>query len=402
LLGTCGASSPPAERQSVLDAPRKRHLEHKKMALNPVFIILAACLICLSGIFSGLNLGLMSLAPDDLQIVIEGSPSEKERRDASRIMPLRSRGNLLLCTLLLGNTLVNAAIAVLLADATDGIIGTVLTTGLIMIFGEIIPQSVCSRYALSLGARSVPLVWLFVVACFVVTWPISKVLDYVLGGEVSADYTKGELRALVKMNVEDPKRREECGLTEDDGRILAGALQFKDALVDSAMTPIDSVLALPETSVLDKLTMERILKSGHTRIPVTAEGNDERVVGVLYAKDLVGVGSDHALPLKRVLDAFQAARRVHEIDYRATLGEAFEHCKKCRVHLMVVVDKTRRDWPMVGVVTSEDILEELLQEEIVGDDDMLIDDAAASTRRPGVPRKNSKAYDPCALIRTLS
>mgnify|MGYP001183830845 CR=1 FL=1 len=71
-----------------------------------------------------------------------------ERRDAATIQPLRKTGNLLLCTLLLGNTLVNAAIATLLADATAGVLGMFITTGLIVVFGEIVPQSVCSRYAL--------------------------------------------------------------------------------------------------------------------------------------------------------------------------------------------------------------------------------------------------------------
>ena len=81
------------------------------------FFLIAAGLIVMSGFFSGLNLGLMSLAPDELKVVMEGSADEQAKRDAAKIYPLRKRGNLLLCTLLLGNTLVNALIAVLLADA---------------------------------------------------------------------------------------------------------------------------------------------------------------------------------------------------------------------------------------------------------------------------------------------
>ena len=84
------------------------------------FFLIAAGLIVMSGFFSGLNLGLMSLAPDELKVVMEGSADEQAKKDAAKIYPLRKRGNLLLCTLLLGNTLVNALIAVLLADATSG------------------------------------------------------------------------------------------------------------------------------------------------------------------------------------------------------------------------------------------------------------------------------------------
>ena len=129
-------------------------------------LIIAAALVALSGLFSGLNLGLMSFADEDLRIVIEGSPDENKVRNAQRIRPLRARGNLLLCTLLLGNTLVNAMIAILLGDMAGGIVGGIVTTGLIVVFGEIIPQAVCSRNALSIGAATLPLVYVFVVVCF--------------------------------------------------------------------------------------------------------------------------------------------------------------------------------------------------------------------------------------------
>ncbi len=364
------------------------------------FFLIAAGLIVMSGFFSGLNLGLMSLAPDELKVVMEGSADEQAKRDAAKIYPLRKRGNLLLCTLLLGNTLVNALIAVLLADATDGVIGSLLTTALILIFGEIIPQSICSRYGLRTGAVALPFVYLFVGLCFVVCYPLSKILDWALGREITAVYTKNELKALLRMNLEDPARRGD--FDEEDGRILAGALQFRDVFVDTAMTPVDGCFSLPETTVLDELTLQRILKCGHTRIPVMAESDETRVVGVLYAKDLVGIGFERQLSLKRVLGAFDAQKRVHEISTDTKLGAAFDICKQCRIHLLIVVDKTKRNWPMVGIITTEDIIEELIQDEIVGDDDEYVDDAKASTRRPGVVETNSKRYDPLALLRQLS
>ena len=82
------------------------------------FIILAASTPCESASHSHACQGYSTrrfdfrTGPDDLKVVIDGSPDEKERKNAEKIMPLRKRGNLLLCTLLLGNTLVNAAIAV--------------------------------------------------------------------------------------------------------------------------------------------------------------------------------------------------------------------------------------------------------------------------------------------------
>ena len=66
-----------------------------------------------SGIFSGLNLGLMSLTVEDLNIIIKSSDDPQQVSYAKKILPLRSRGNLLLCTLLIGNTVVNVMLSVL-------------------------------------------------------------------------------------------------------------------------------------------------------------------------------------------------------------------------------------------------------------------------------------------------
>ncbi len=87
------------------------------------------------------------------QIVAESGSPDK-RRDAQRIMPIRKRGNLLLCTLLLGNVAVNSALSILMADVTSGLVGFFTSTIVIVIFGEILPQATCSRFPLCEWARS--------------------------------------------------------------------------------------------------------------------------------------------------------------------------------------------------------------------------------------------------------
>ena len=127
---------------------------------------------------------------------------------------------------------------------------------------------------------------------------------------MSAVYTKNELRSLIKINVEDHKRQLESGLTTDDGKLLTGALTFKDTTVDETMTPWDSVFSLGEDVILDEEMVAKILVSGHTRIPITREGDENQVVGILYAKDLVGIGFERRMPLRRVLEAFDAHKRA--------------------------------------------------------------------------------------------
>jgi len=111
--------------------------------IDAATLIGSLCLLLMSGFFSGLTLGLLSLNLEDLEIIIQGG-DEAQARLARRILPIRRHGNLLLCTLLLGNTLVNALISILTAQMTSGLVGGFVATGVIVIFGEIIPQA-CDR-----------------------------------------------------------------------------------------------------------------------------------------------------------------------------------------------------------------------------------------------------------------
>jgi len=97
----------------------------------------------LSGSFSGLNLGVLGLDTNDLEMMAEGpyetKEDEKQGRLARKVLPLRRRGNLLLCTILLGNVMVNSLLSILMADIAGGGVALVASTALIVIFGEIVP-----------------------------------------------------------------------------------------------------------------------------------------------------------------------------------------------------------------------------------------------------------------------
>jgi len=106
-------------------------------------ILIIIGLSLLTGLFSGLNLGIIGLDPSYLELLTMGPFETKEdERDAAyarKIIPLRKRGNLLLCTIILGNVSVNSILSILMADLTSGLIGVIISTVIIMIFGEILP-----------------------------------------------------------------------------------------------------------------------------------------------------------------------------------------------------------------------------------------------------------------------
>jgi metal transporter CNNM len=110
---------------------------------DPISLVYIVILASMSASFSGLNLGLMGLDVKNLELLTKGPfNNEEEARDAryaEKILPLRKRGNLLLCTILIGNVIVNSSLAIFMGELTSGIFGLLLSTGVITIFGEIVP-----------------------------------------------------------------------------------------------------------------------------------------------------------------------------------------------------------------------------------------------------------------------
>jgi metal transporter CNNM len=278
----------------------------------PLDLLLTAFLLCLSGLFSGLTLGLMSLDVDDLKIIIDGGKDAVQSEEvghALKVLTVREKGNLLLCTLLLGNTLVNALIAILSASFTSGIIGAFAATGFIVIFGEIMPQSFCSRYGLLIGAKTVWLVKIFIVLLYPVAWPISAVLDWVLGEEMRLTYTKQELVKLVELH----EQNMESEITQADSSLLKGALKFSSIRVKDIMTErvmrgpggyTQGIFMLDINGKLDFDTILEMYKRGHTRVPI-CDGDpmnpQNDIVGLILTKDLMLVDPDDTIETRTLL-----------------------------------------------------------------------------------------------------
>ncbi|XP_053439012.1 metal transporter CNNM2 isoform X2 [Nycticebus coucang] len=332
-------------------------------------VIFISLLLCLSGMFSGLNLGLMALDPMELRIV-QNCGTEKEKNYAKRIEPVRRQGNYLLCSLLLGNVLVNTTLTILLDDiAGSGLVAVVVSTIGIVIFGEIVPQAICSRHGLAVGANTIFLTKFFMMMTFPASYPVSKLLDCVLGQEIGTVYNREKL--LEMLRVTDPYN----DLVKEELNIIQGALELRTKTVEDVMTPLRDCFMMTGEAILDFNTMSEIMESGYTRIPVF-EGERSNIVDLLFVKDLAFVDPDDCTPLKTITKFYN--HPLHFVFNDTKLDAMLEEFKKGKSHLAIVQRVNNEGegdpfYEVLGIVTLEDVIEEIIKSEILDETDLYTD-----------------------------
>ncbi len=312
--------------------------------------LIVIILVLLSGLFSGLTLGLLSLNTTELKRKMDLGD-----KDAEQVYPVRKRGNLLLCTLLLGNVAVNSALAIFLGNIASGLLAGVISTALIVVFGEIIPQASISRYALQVGAKTAWLVRIFMIVFFPICAPIAWILDKVLGEEMPTVYSKKELMKIVA----EHEDLDASDVDADEERIIIGALSFSEKQARDIMTPRDDVFALSEDILLTYDILKKIQEEGFTRIPVYY-GQFDNLVGILNVKDLITMEPD-----SKVADLCEH-QKLLIVKKRKRLDSLLNLLLAEKTHMAIVKDQ---DQPVAGVVTLEDIIEEILDQEIVDETD---------------------------------
>ena len=322
------------------------------MHSSETLALIAFALIILSALFSGLTLGLFTLDKHSLKRL-----AALGDLNAARIYPLRENGNQLLTTLLLGNVTVNTVLAIYLGTILNGMTAGFVATALIFVFGEIIPQAAFSRHALAFGSFTAPFVRIALFIFYPIAFPISLLLDKILGDELPKTYTKAEFMHIISEHEDS----EHSSIDADEERIVHGALQFSHMKVIEVMTPMEKVVMYDSKQKLTQAFFDTVAEEGYSRY-VVYENTKENIVGILFAKDLLAENEDIAI--KDTKEAFETSfLKAQDQDL---LDAVLTKMLKAKKHIAVVYTKQRT---AVGVITLEDIIEEIIQQEIEDEDD---------------------------------
>jgi len=221
--------------------------------------------------------------------------------------------------------------------------------------GEILPQAVSSRYPLVVSYHALPLVYTFMFVLYPVARPLSLLLDFVLGAPLRTIYANEEFTHLLELH------RQAGALDDEQSKIMTGAINFKTATVRDCYTPIEKLYALEMDEVINRQKMKEIFTSGYSRIPVYAKDR-RRTVGMILVKDLILVDPKQRRTVGEVAGIFERTPLFFTLDQ--TLDVALELFKQGRSHCAIVEVPNGPNMDTVGMVTLEDIMEEILHAEI--------------------------------------
>ncbi|KAL3696775.1 hypothetical protein R1sor_010851 [Riccia sorocarpa] len=291
-------------------------------ALVSVFLVIFA------GLMSGLTLGLMSLDVVDLE-VLERSGTQLEQRRAAAIKPVLQKQHQLLVTLLLCNSASMEALPIFLDNMFNPVVAVILSVTFVLAFGEVLPQAVCSRYGLAVGANLIWLVKILMILCYPISFPVGKLLDHLLGHNDSALFRRNQLKALVSIHGQEAGKGGE--LTHDETTIISGALDLTEKTAEEAMTPIESTFSLDVNSRLDWEAMGKILARGHSRVPVY-EGSPRNIIGLLLVKGLLTVRVEAETPISAV-----SIRPIPRVPGDMPLYDILDQFQKGGSHMAAVV-----------------------------------------------------------------
>jgi magnesium and cobalt exporter, CNNM family len=282
---------------------------------------------------------------------------EEGRRNAPALVRIESEPARFLNSIYLWVMLVQNGSAILVAIIADQSFGNVGITILSVVFTLVyfvVVEAMSKTFAILHSDRVAlaltPLVVLLSRILYAPTRALIAVANVLLPGKGLRQgpfVSEEEIRAMAEAG------HEEGAIEEEEKELIHSIFEFGDTIVREVMTPQPDIVAVEGSKSLNEV-LELVIRHGYSRIPVYRESLDD-VVGIVYAKDVLR--EVHAGGNGRSLDAL--ARRAYFVPESKKVSELLKEMQQEKVHLALVVDEYGS---LVGLVTMEDLLEEIVGE----------------------------------------
>ncbi|KAG1354684.1 DUF21 domain-containing protein [Cocos nucifera] len=321
-----------------------------------VYLLICVALVMFAGLMSGLTLGLMSLSLMDLEVLVKaGQP--KDQKSAAKILPVVKNQHLLLCTLLIGNSLAMEALPIFLDSLVPAWGAILISVTLILAFGELLDWILGKgHFALMRRAELKTLVDMH-----------GNELAFYMFGSLPTFYDPSyinlqswQLNNIVMMDTTIHVDLKGCGmgdmagkggeLTHDETTIITGALEMTQKTARDAMTKISDTFSLDINSKLDMHAMGLIMTKGHSRVPIYS-GSPTNIIGLILVKNLITCRSEDEIPIRNV-----TIRKIPRVYDDLPLYDILNEFQKGHSHMAVVV-KHNKDIGPTTEKSKSNILE---------------------------------------------
>ncbi|MDB5164755.1 MAG: hypothetical protein JWL89_381, partial [Candidatus Saccharibacteria bacterium] len=275
---------------------------------------------------------------------------------AKRVLPLRQRTHLTLAAILFTNVGAVSATSLVLEHEFNGWIAGLLSTLLIVIFGEVFPQALFSKNALGWCSRFAWLLKAMIAVTYVLSKPLQLLLDKLFPRQRAKLQSRRELGLIITEHLADKTSE----LDDDEAEIMRGALQLSEKRVRDIMTDIRHTYWLTPDTLLDGPQIDELKDKGYSRVPIFNRALT-KTYGVLLMKDLVDIDFDENE--YRVDDMVLHPTQL--VGSMTALDTMFRKFIAAGTHLIPI----EKDDQIVGIVTIEDLIEEILGHEIEDETD---------------------------------
>lgn len=313
-------------------------------------VIIIGCII-MSAYFSATETAFSSLN----RIRIKNM-AEKGNKRAGLVLKLSENYDGLLSTILIGNNIVNIASASLatvifvklLGDEAGASISTVVTTIVVLIFGEVSPKSIAKESPEQFAMFSAPFLNAFMVLLTPANYLFKqwkKLLSLLIRTSEDSGITEEELLAIVE------EAKQDGGIDEQEGSLIKSAIEFTELEAMDIATPRVDVTGIPVDA--DKEEIAAVFgETGYSRLPVYKDKIDD-IIGIIYQKDF------YNQVYRGVCGVEAIVRPALYVAKSKKINVLLKELQKNKMHIAVVIDEFGGT---MGIVTLEDILEELVGE----------------------------------------